>query len=572
MMHIEDQLAQIAAVPAFERLKSVHRNSTALESETLAEILQAADNFSRAVLEPFEAHADGTGCLLEGGRVLLAPGHVEAWRRFREDGWVGLDLPKEYGGQDLPLVVAIAVQELFDRASVGFGMLPGAARGAGRLLLAHADEGIVSEWLPQLTCGNWAATICISEAGAGSDVGRIRTQAVRTGAGHWLVTGEKIWISYGEHPLAERIGHLVLARTTGAPAGVLGLSLFLVPSMQIGTDRTAIHNGVTARRIETKLGLHVSPTCAMGFENAFAVLIGTEGRGVAQLFRMIVAMRLQVGAQSLGLAAACFNCASSYAHTRLQGGTSDRPPVPIDRHGDIRRMLIGSAARLETLRGVVYCAATTAELADTDAGEAGRQAAVLLSGWLLPIVKNSGAETASEAARSAMLVLGGAGYTREWPVERYLRDAQVLAIYEGTTGMQALDLLRRRWLRPGTGAEVFRSAMANEMSADWPEEIGMLSNALSAFDEATAWIRDPARTTEELAAGAYSALTLASELAHGWMAARLVRCAQSSPSGRRLAACGRHGLSVMTERVPAALRSLKESDRRVGEFEEYRRG
>jgi len=229
-------------------------------------------------------------------------------------------------------------------------------------------------------------------------------------------------------------------------------------------------------------------------------------------------------------------------------------------------MLMAIASRLETLRGIVYSAAAAAEIADRDEEQSVRQESSVLSSWLLPIVKNSGAEAASDSARTAMLILGGAGYTREWPIERYLRDAQVLAIYEGTTGAQAADLIRRRWLKPGTGAEVFRAALLRECGTD-TETDSAISAAIEVFDEATAWIRDAVRTEQELSAAAYSALTLASELAHGWIAARLARLRLDTGAGRRLAACGRHGLSVMLERVPAALRSLKDSPKRVQEFE-----
>ncbi len=421
---IEHQLTHIEALPDIGRLEALHRSSGGLERETMAEVLQAADSFSRTVLEPFEVRADRLGCLLESERVVLAPGHDEAWQRFRAAGWIGIDLPREYGGQALPTVVATAVSELFDRGSVGFGMLPCAIRSAARLLLTHGDEVMLRDWLPQLACGNWGATICISEADAGTDVGRIRTVGVQNDVGEWRITGEKLWTSYGDHPLTERIGHLLLGRTHGAPPGIPGLSLFLVP----GGDRVKI------RRVEEKLGLNGSPTCALGFEDAPARLIGAQGRGVSQLFRMIVAMRLQVGSQSLGLVAASLECARAYSSSRLQGGAANRPPVPIEQHPDVRRMLMAIASRLESLRGIVYSAAAAAELADRDELPAARLASSVLSSWLLPIVKNSGAEAANDSARTAMLILGGAGYTREWPIERYLRDAQVLAIYEGTTG------------------------------------------------------------------------------------------------------------------------------------------
>lgn len=553
-------LYQIEATPGIDRLRALQADD-ALQPELVTAILDEAARFSAERLAPFDKAADRAGCHLVDGRVTLAPGHEALWAEFRDGGWTGIDVAADHGGQGLPACIAVAAQELFDRGSISFGMAPGAARAAARLLQSHADAAIAAQWIPKLAAGEWGATICISESDAGSDVGRIRTAARRDGDGRWRITGEKIWISYGDHPLTDRIGHLVLARPDGAVAGTRGLSLFLVPSVVEREDESLHHNPVIVRRIEEKLGLHASPTCALGFEGAEALLIGVEGRGVPQLFRMIISMRLQTGTQGLGLATACLAAAAGYARERRQGGPPDRPPVPIETHADVRLMLAGMASRIATLRGIVYAAAVAADLAelDADAGERARWGVLL--GWLLPIVKNSGAETGFDIAAEAILLFGGAGYTIEWPVERHLRDARILAIYEGTTGMQALDLVRRRWLTPGSGFEAFTALIEHDLATLPAGCAAPLREALDRIVAATAWLRDAARTSGEIDAAARAGLRAATALAHGWIGARL-----AAGDDARLAACGRHALSVMSEQMPAALAAMRAGSARIDAF------
>jgi alkylation response protein AidB-like acyl-CoA dehydrogenase len=347
------------------------------------------------------------------------------------------------GGQGLPLALAAAAQELFDAADPGFGMLAINARCAGRLLERHGDPATQAIWLPKLASGAWGATICISEPQAGSDVGRIRTRAVEEVDGTWRLTGEKCWISYGDHDLTERIGHFALARAQGAPAGTRGLSLFLVPDRLEDGRR----NSVTATRLEEKLGLHGSPTCALAFEDAVAVPIGPPGRGLRTLFAMIVAMRLGVAAQGAAVAQAAAAVAERYARERGQGGDPAAPPVPITRHAEVRRLLLGMRVRAEAARLIALQAA-----AWVDAGDAGDAAAAARAAMLLPVAKTFGAEAAFTNADAAIQVLGGAGYVRDWPVERMLRDCRVFSIYEGTTAIQGLDLLLRRVLGEGGAA------------------------------------------------------------------------------------------------------------------------
>jgi alkylation response protein AidB-like acyl-CoA dehydrogenase len=507
-------------------------------------ILEEAARFAQGVLAPLNPVLDRDGCRLEEGRVKTAPGHVQAWRAFCEAGWQTLDKPAAHGGQGLPLVAWAACQELFDRACVAFGMLPSSQGAAARLLEAHADAATRTEWLPRLSAGEWAATICISEVDAGSDVGRIRTLATPLLGGGWSVVGEKAWITFADHDLAPRIGHCLLARTPGAPPGGAGLSLFLVPS----TLDDGTRNAIQVRRIEEKMGLHGSPTCAVGFEGARGTLIGTQGRGLSQLFAMITVMRLSVGVQGLGLAAGAAETARAYAAERRQGGSADAPPVALDAHPDVQRMLLGALSRVETLRGLVYAAAVQADLAthETNAEAAARAAA--LAGWLLPLVKSLGGEAAFDTASDAIQVLGAAGYVRDWPVEQALRDSRIFTIYEGATGMQALDLLHRRlWRDGGRGLRVFLDLARADAAADGRPEAARLSQTLDRLQAAARTLDGWKGWPREAEAGATAFLRLAGLAATGWIALRLAGLADP-----RLSAAGRYWLSDLTDRAALA--------------------
>jgi alkylation response protein AidB-like acyl-CoA dehydrogenase len=414
-------------------------------------------------------------------------------------------------------------------------------RCAVRVIERYGSDSLKEEWLPHLIDGSWGATICISEADAGSDVPRLRTVATPGEDGLWLVSGEKMWISFGDHDLCSRIGHLVLARTRDASTTLTGLSLFLVPSEIAGET-----NHVLVRRIEEKLGLHCSPTCALGFENAKGWLIGTPGRGLSQLFTMIVGMRLSVGSQGAGIAGAAAALAWRYAAERRQGGRPDVPPVTIDQHGDVRRMLLAIAARAEVARGLVLTASAIDDLRTREPDDVAKAEAADQLAWLLPITKNFCAEAAFTCASEAIQVLGGAGYTREWQAEQYLRDARVLSIYEGTSGMQALDLVTRRVIGgEGRAMKAFltRAKQDIEKSAGtWAA--GQLSMLLEMLDVASQDL-----DAEQAAVIAYPFLQIASLATTGWIALRLANLSGNTMNNH-LAALGRHWLRLS---VPLAL-------------------
>jgi 3-(methylthio)propanoyl-CoA dehydrogenase len=507
-----------------ERVRELKPSFAASTHETVTQIIGEAAKFADRFLAPLNDRMDTLGCLLKDGRVKTAPGHIEAWDAYVAAGWPTLDQPEAQGGQGLPLIVAAAVQETFDRACPSFGMLGVPQRASSKLIAAYGDDAAQAEWLPKLASGEWGATICISEIDAGSEAGRIRAMATSSGDGRWSITGEKCWISFGDHDLTPRIGHCVLARTPGVAEGAAGISLFLVPG---GAEQG---DAVSVRRIEHKMGLHGSPTCALGFEGAVGVMLGVEGRGLSQMFVMITQMRIAVGVMGLGIASASADLALKYAEERIQGGG-----LVIAEHADVQRQLLEMVARVEVLRGLVFAVANLAEISGDD-----NQAQLLLQ-WLLPIVKTVGADTAFDVASGAVQVLGGAGYTREWPAEQAVRDARVLAVFEGTTGIQALDLVHRRLLR-GQGMEAFLTVARSEGS-----DAG-LHSCLDLLEDAGEKLRttiDP----RDIDAGAAAFLGLAALGATGWIAARLTKAQGDTPAAQKMQAAGRYWLSRITARA-----------------------
>jgi alkylation response protein AidB-like acyl-CoA dehydrogenase len=539
-------VTQIEATPGIERLRSLTDGSALADRATVEATLTEAARFTATYLTPLNARLDADGCVLREGRVQTIPAHRAAWEAFVDGGWSTLDHPRELGGQGLPLFLAAAVQQVFDSGCAAFGMLPVVQRSAARLLTAYGDAWMKAEWLPKLVRGEWGATICISEADAGSDVGRIRTRAEPAAGGGWSITGEKMWISFGDHDLTPRIGHCLLARTGGAGSSG-ALSLFFVPDVLVGPHGKHTRNSIVVRRLEAKMGLHGSPTCALGFEGAQGWLIGTAGRGLAQMFVMITNMRLSAGIQGLGLAAAAADVALAYAAERRQGGPSGAAPVPISHHADVQHQLLSMVARVEVLRGLAFAIAVQADLASHESTPEARDTAAALTQWLLPIFKTTGGEFGFDVASGAIQVLGGAGYTREWLVEQALRDARIITIYEGTTGIQALDLLQRRlWRDAGRGLTVFLANARADIGGLGAPDTGP-ARCFDLLEDAARHLTALHSAPRQAEAGATAFLHLAALAATGWIAARLAAGGVESPISRRLSAAGRYWLCHLAE-------------------------
>ena len=467
----------LKATPGWKRVQALRPDC---DDDMATVIAEEAARFAETALAPLNVPGDRRGCRLVDERVRVPDGYADAFRRYAGDGWLAMDVPERFGGQGLPLTLQAACAPLFERGCVSLMMAAGATRAACHLLAEVADAAVAAEWVPKLATGEWAATICISEPDAGSDVGRLQSRAVLDN-GEWRIGGLKIWISFGDHDMAGRIGHCLLARSSDQP-GTRGISLFLVPDTIHGA-----RNGITVERIEDKMGLHGSPTCALRFNGARGILLGEEGRGLPQLFAMISLMRLQTGCQGLGLASAAADIADAYAEDRRQGGDPGRPAITIARHPDIRRQLDEIRARTETLRAATLELATVLDLAAMEPDDEIRADLQALSRWLLPLVKNFGADAGFTVSNMAIQVLGGAGYTRDWPLEQYLRDSRVMTIYEGTTGMQAIDLVTRRlWAEEGRGLVVLLRRARSELSASGSRATEKAHATLEAFEAESA--------------------------------------------------------------------------------------
>ncbi len=531
-------LALLAVTPGWTDLAA----RRGIDGDTVGAVIDEAQRFADAILTPLGRLGDAQGCRLEAGRVRTPEGYAQTYARMGADGWLAMDLPESLDGQGLPTTLHAAASPAFEGAAMAFMMANGSSRAAAHLLAGSVPE-LAAAWVPRLASGEWAATICISEPDAGSDVGRIRTRAEPDGDG-WRISGSKCWISFGDHDMGTRIGHLLLARTGPAEAGTRGLSLFLVPDRL--DDSTP--NGVSATRVEEKMGLHGSPTCVMAFDGARGTMIGEPGRGLVALFPMIELMRLQTACQGLGVAQRACDIAEAYAKERLQGGPPDAAPVAIDRHADVRRQLTSMRSRCEVLRSVILDLALTLD----QAGE-GDAKARILAAFLLPLAKNFGGETGFSVASDAIQVLGGAGYTREWPVEQLARDARVIAIYEGTTGMQAQDFLTRRLLRErGEGLALFR-ARAQATIADCPDAAAAerARAVLDRFAALSAAMLEggDGMAAPDLAADGY--------LRAGWAAVSAAACCRMIAASAELARLGRFRLRYLDAEMALAEASCR---------------
>jgi alkylation response protein AidB-like acyl-CoA dehydrogenase len=501
-----------------------------VDRETLDRVVEEAGRFCAEVIAPLNAESDRTGAVLENGRVRCAPGFVDAYRRWREAGWPALALPPAFGGQGLPEIAQMALSDAINGACLAFGMVTTSTRAAARVLLAHAEEAIQQLVVPKLVSGEWTATITMTEPQAGSDIGLARTRAVRASNGGYRISGTKIFISWADHDLTEQIVHIVLARTEGAPAGVKGLSLFLVPARRIEADGSlGAANSARVLRLEHKMGLHGSPTCELRLEAAEARLIGAEGDGIRQMFTMINTMRLEVAAEGAGLAGAAADRALRYALARPQGSAPGRAgAVMIAEHPDVRRMLLTMKALADAGRALCYEAAYRIDLSRAAASAEERGANADLAAWLLPIGKAGCTEAACTVASLAIQTLGGHGYIRDSGVEQFYRDARITPIFEGTNGIQAVDLVSRKLI--GQGGRLYRrfAALLREDldGLKTMREVrvarGALEDALVDLEEATAALLKlrPEQQRDALA-GATPYLELAGRVAFGWMLLRM---------------------------------------------------
>ncbi len=504
----------------------------AADAETTQAVLEAAGGFAAGVLAPLNAIGDREGARFENGAVLAAPGFGGAYRQFAQGGWNGLSAEIVHGGQGLPKALEVAVFEMVQGANMAFGLCPMLTLAAIEALSAHGTERQQKLYLRHLVSGHWTGTMNLTEPQSGSDLGALTTRADPDGHGGYRLTGQKIFITWGDHDVAENIVHMVLARLPDAPPGSRGLSLFLAPKRLVAEDGSpGVANALRPASLEHKLGAHASPTCVMLFEGAQAELIGAPNQGLAAMFVMMNAARLQVGVQGVGVAEMAFQRALAFSLERKQGRSAWTGALParLFDHPDVRRTLMLMKAKIEAARGLCLSTAVAADLAKHSGNPLDRDTARMREDLLTPIAKAWSTDMAVEVASMGLQVHGGMGFIEETGAAQHYRDARILPIYEGTNGIQAIDLMGRK-LAIGKGqavrelvADIMPTAAALKSADDaWLHTIGArLETGLAAVQSATGWlIERRGHAQPDALAGATPYLHLLGDVVGGWMLAK----------------------------------------------------
>jgi alkylation response protein AidB-like acyl-CoA dehydrogenase len=504
-----------------------------LDEDTVQAVLEAAAAFANNELAPLNRKGDTEGARYENGRVTAAPGFAEAYQRFVEQGWNSLSADPEHGGQGLSKALELAVFEMVHAANMAFGLCPMLTQGAIEALALHGTERQKRLVLPKLVSGEWTGTMNLTEPQAGSDLAALTTRAEPDGQGGYRLTGQKIYITWGDHDAAENICHLVLARTPDAPAGVKGISLFLTTKKMVKDDGTlGSLNDLRAGSIEHKLGIHGSPTCVMLFEGAQAELVGSLGQGLPHMFVMMNAARLQVGVQGVAIAERAFQQALKYATERKQGRTTWEADGAIYGHPDVRRTLLLMKAKIEAARGICLATGVLADLARLAETPDDRTAAKARQELLTPIAKAWSTDIGVEVASKGVQIHGGMGFMEETGAAQHYRDARIAPIYEGTNAIQAIDLIGRK-VRLNGGATM--RALCEDMAAtahnlaDDPDlaRVGeRLTAGVAALERATDWLVAADNAAALTAATPY--LKLAGEVVGGWILGRQALAASGS--------------------------------------------
>ena len=503
-------------------------------------VLEEGGKFVAEVLFPLNLPGDQEGCTRHAdGSVTTPAGFKEAYAKFVESGWGTLSAPEAFGGQGMPHVVSTAFQEYMISANMAFAMYPGLAHGAIAALLVKGSPEQQAKYLPNMISGAWGGTMNLTEPQCGTDLGLIKTKAEPQADGSYAITGTKIFISAGEHDLTDNIIHLVLAKTPGAPDSSKGISLFVVPKVLVNDDGSlGARNGVSCGSIEHKMGIHANSTCVMNYDGAKGWLVGEEMKGLAAMFIMMNAARLGVGLQGLAVAETAYQNAVQYAQDRRQGRALTGPAEPGEKadtlfvHPDVRRMLMEAKAWTEGLRALCLWGALQVDLEHAAADEGERQMAADLIGLLTPVIKGVGTDKGYDIATNAQQVYGGHGYIAEWGMEQYVRDARIAMIYEGTNGVQAMDLVGRKLAQNGGRAvqaffklvgDEIAAAKGNEAVADFA---GRLEKALGDLQASTMWfMANGMQNPNNVGAGAYSYMHLLGIVATGLMWLRMATAA-----------------------------------------------
>jgi hypothetical protein len=524
--------------------------------DVVAQILSEAGKLCEEVLAPLNQSGDANGCRRNpDASVTAPPGFKSAYQAYAGGGWISLPVPEAYGGQGLPYTLSMPMNEFASSANMAFAMYPGLTQGALAALLTHGSEEQKQTYVPPMAEGRWSGTMNLTEPQCGTDLGLLTTKASPRADGSYSITGQKIFISAGEHDLAENIIHLVLARIEGAPAGVKGISLFIVPKILVNPDGSlGARNGVSCGSIEEKMGIHGNATCVMNYDGAQGFLIGEPNRGLNAMFVMMNEARLGVAVQGLAQSEVAYQNAAAYAKERLQGRALTGPKNPeknadpIIVHPDVRRMLMEIRAFNEAARGLALSAALDSDIAHRSQDPQARQAAEDRLGLLTPVLKGMLTDVGFDNAVRAQQVFGGHGYIREWGMEQFVRDARIAMIYEGANGIQALDLVGRKLPREGGRAIMayFRDAAgllgAHEGNEAMKPYVAPVKTAVEDLQKATMWLMQNAMAKPDNAgAASYDYMHLFGRVALGliWVriaAAALERMAREPQDAARMEA------------------------------------
>jgi 3-(methylthio)propanoyl-CoA dehydrogenase len=495
-------------------------------------VLEEAAKFAGGVLSPLNRVGDREGVRWSDMGVATAPGWKQAYGRFVEGGWAAIACPREFGGQNLPRTLSALVEEMWNGANMAFTLCPMLTRGAIEAIDLKGSQHLKETYLPKMVTGEWTGTMNLTEPQAGSDLAAVRTLAEPTGGGRYQLKGQKIFITYGEHDLTENIIHMVLARTPGAPEGVKGMSLFAVPKFLVNADGSlGERNDLRCLSVEHKLGIHGSPTCVLAFGQqggAVGEIIGEENRGLEYMFIMMNAARFAVGLEGIGLSERAFQAALAFANERIQGmepGVKGR--VPIARHPDIRRMLMLIKSKTEAMRALASVAALSLDAARVHPDEKERARHQAFADLMIPVVKGWCTENSVTLASLAIQVHGGMGFIEETGVAQLYRDARITPIYEGTTGIQANDLVGRKIARDGGGAaqgvveEMRRLAQAVAQEGSLGGAGRIFSAAVDALESAVRYVASTyGKDVRGVSAGAVPLLELFGVAAGGWQLLR----------------------------------------------------
>mgnify|MGYP001297798915 FL=1 len=521
MMFLFDHLKDNKNYKEIDKYKEIN-------SELVKDVLQQAAKINQELILPLAKIGDEKPCVYENGVVRSPPGYKEAYKKFIEDGWTSLSCDPKYGGQGMPKTVSTFFEEMLSSSSLSFKLYSELSIGAYNCILHHGDEKIKNKFLPKIVEGKWSGTMCLTESHCGTDLGLLKTKAVKQNDDSYKITGQKIFITSGDHDLTENIIHLVLARVPGSPNGTKGISLFLVPKFIVKDDGTVgSRNGVNTGSIETKMGIKGSPTCVLNFENAIGYMIGPENKGLSSMFTMMNLERIVVGIQGLGISETAYQNALSYAKERKQGKANNSKNKDADfiiKHADIRRSLMNMKSLIEGQRSLAFWVSQQIDVSLNHKDPKIKQTANDLVSMMTPLIKSFFTDTGMEITNDAIQVFGGYGYTKDQGIEQLFRDNRITPIYEGTNSVQAIDLVYRKILNNKI-FDKYISQITNEIREyDKITELTLFVQKFKKYIELlnnfTSWISEKNKNSKDDVSAAcndYLKVLGYISLAHSWL-------------------------------------------------------